>query len=232
MLQLAVRRAISLAINRTALVDRSMEGLATTANEPLPAGMFGYDDKLPAVPYDPEGARKLLAEAGYPKGFRLVLHCSNGRYVNDRQTCLTVAQMLTRVGIVTEVQAEPQSTFYARMTRHDFSLILNGWGSESGDSILVLRQTLHATNRSNGTGGFNRGDYANPEVDALIDAASATIDPTHREDLQKQAVARTMQDVALVPLYTADWIWGTRKGLTYQGSAEEGTLAIRVQPVQ
>jgi len=134
-----VRRALSLAINRAALTERAMDGLATPANQAAPEGMFGYAAALPAANFDPAAARRLLAEAGYPNGFKLTLHCSNGRYVNDRPTCLQVVQMLNRIGIEAQAEAEPQSVFMTRMTAFNASLLLNGWGS-TGDNLVVLPQ--------------------------------------------------------------------------------------------
>jgi peptide/nickel transport system substrate-binding protein len=221
-----VRQAISLAINRTALVDRVLEGLGTTANQAAPAGMFGGSPRIPPAEWQPARARTLLAEAGYPQGFKLVLHCSNGRYLADRATCQAVAQMLTRAGIVTAAEAEPQSVFYTRMARFDASLLLNGWGS-IGDNLMVLRQALHSVDADRGLGGFNRGRYANAEVDRLTDAAAATLDDGERALLQQQAMETAMADGALVPLYTPNWVWAARKGLRYTPGFDEGTFAMR-----
>lgn len=226
---LRVRRALSLAINREALTERAMDGLATPANQAAPAGMFGWSDRIPPAAYDPAAARRLLAEAGFPQGFRLTLHCSNGRYVNDRQTCLQVAQMLSRIGVETQAEAEPQSVFMSRMTRFDASLLLNGWGSY-GDNLIVLRQAVHSVDERRGYGGFNRGRYANAEVDRLIETAAQTIDQDRRAALQQQAMERAMDDLGVIPLYTASWIWATRRGVTFTPGFDEGTLAMRAGP--
>jgi peptide/nickel transport system substrate-binding protein len=222
-----VRRALALAINRRALLDRLMGGLGSSANQIVPPGMFGFADTLPAIPFDPAGARALLAQAGFPQGFNLTLHCSNGRYVNDRETCQAVGQMLARISIRTDVEAEPQSVFYARLTRLDFSLALNGWGSDTGDSIAVLRQAVHSVDPAHGLGAFNRGHYASAGVDALIERAMMTSNDAERASLQRQAMRQAMDEFAVIPLYTSAWAWGVRKGLDYQGGFEEGTLAMR-----
>jgi hypothetical protein len=90
--------------------------------------------------------------------------------------------MLARIGIATTAEAEPQSVFYTRMSRFDASLLLNGWGS-IGDNLVVLRQALHSVDAARGLGGFNRGRYANAEVDRLTDAAAQTIDDGERSRL-------------------------------------------------
>ncbi len=226
-----VRQALSLAINRAALTERAMDGLASPANQAAPEGMFGYSARLAPASFDPAAARRLLAEAGYPNGFRLILHCSNGRYVNDRTTCLQVAQMLSRIGIETQAEAEPQSVFMTRMTAFNASLLLNGWGS-TGDNLVVLRQAIHSVDPSRGYGGFNRGRYANPEVDRLIETAAQTIDEARRAELQGEAMRLAMEDVGLVPLYTAQWIWATRRGFAFTPGFDEGTLAMRAVPIR
>jgi peptide/nickel transport system substrate-binding protein len=134
-----------------------------------------------------------------------------------------VAQMLSRVGIQSQAEAEPQSVFYGRMARFDASLMLNGWGSY-GDNMQVLRQALHSQ------GAFNRGGYRNPAVDAAIEAAEATLDDGAREALQQEAMRLAMEDVGVVPLYTAAWAWGARRGLHYEAGFDEGSFATRATP--
>jgi peptide/nickel transport system substrate-binding protein len=227
MRRLEVRRALSLAINRQALAERTMEGLATPANQAAPEGMFGYSSRIAPVTYDPNAARRMLADAGYPNGFRMTLHCSSGRYLNDRQTCQAIGQMLQRAGVETRVEAEPPAVFYTRMTAFNASLLLNGWGS-IGDNLTVMRQALHSVDAGRGYGGFNRGRYANAEVDRLIEAAAEITDDRQREAAQQAAMEQAMADLAVIPLYTASWAWATRRGLAYEAGFDEGTMATRV----
>ena len=97
-----VRRAISKAINRPAIAERVMEGQAIPSGQLVSEKLFGHNPALKAEVYDPEGAKKLLAEAGYPNGFNITIHGPAGRYVNDEKIVQAVAQMLSRVGIVCE----------------------------------------------------------------------------------------------------------------------------------
>src|SRR5499427_405764 len=99
-----VREAISKAIDRDAIVARIMGGVAIAAGELLPPMMFGANKDMKAPKADVEGAKKLLAEAGYPNGFAVTLATPNDRYVNDAQVAQAVAKMLTRVGLKVGVE--------------------------------------------------------------------------------------------------------------------------------
>jgi peptide/nickel transport system substrate-binding protein len=102
-----VRRAMSMAINREAIVERIMETVAVPAGQLLAEQFFGTSKNLKVDKYDPEGAKKLLAQAGYPNGFQLTLHSPNNRYINDEKIAQAIAQFLTRVGIVTKLETMP-----------------------------------------------------------------------------------------------------------------------------
>ena len=106
-----VRRAISMAIDRKAIAARIMDGAATPANQFLPDGI-GTLPRPPELKYDPEAAKKLLAEAGYPNGFELAVSSTNDRYINDAQISQAVAQYLSRVGIKASVDAMTRSIYF------------------------------------------------------------------------------------------------------------------------
>ena len=109
-----VRKAISKAINRPAIVEKVMEGEAVPAGQLVPDFLFGATRNLKVEAYDPEGANQLLTEAGYRDGFGLTIHAPNNRYVNDAKIAQAVAQMLSRVGIDTKVVAMRSATYSRR----------------------------------------------------------------------------------------------------------------------
>ena len=140
-----VREAVSKAINRPAIVERIMGGVAQAAGELLPVPLFGTSPDMKPAAYDPDGAKKLLAEAGYPNGFEVTLGTPNDRYINDEQIAQAVAQMLTRVGIKTAVDAMTATTFFSRRNKFDFSLYLAGWGADTRRDVeLPHRARRHA----------------------------------------------------------------------------------------
>lgn len=226
-----VRKAVSKAIDRKAIVARIMGGVAVPAGELLPPGMFGATPGAEPEAYDPEGAKKLLAEAGYPNGFKLVLGTPNDRYINDAQIAQAVAQMLTRVGIQTEVDAMTKSTFFARRNKYEFSLYMAGWGSGTGEMSSPLRALVATRNKDKGMGGTNRGRYSNPELDALIEQALATVDDDKREAILRKASQLAMSDYAILPLHFEVTPWAFRKGLSYTPRTDQYTIAMGVKPV-
>ncbi|MGH6814859.1 MAG: ABC transporter substrate-binding protein, partial [Hyphomicrobiaceae bacterium] len=126
-----VRLALSKAINRDAIVSRVMEGVAIPAGQLLADGFFGVSNKAKPEKHDPDGAKKLLAEAGYPNGFKMTLHGPNGRYTNDVRIAEAVAQMFTRIGVETTIETLPPATFFSRAStgaggQPEFSFILVG----------------------------------------------------------------------------------------------------------
>ncbi len=231
---LEVRQAISKAINRDAIVDRVMEGVAIKAGQLLPEGFFGVSDKLTPVDYDPEGAKALLAEAGVGDGFELTIHGPNDRYINDAKIAEAIGQMLTRVGIKTQVETMPRSVYFKRASRGgegdtpEFSFILVGWGAGSGEASSPLKSLVATHSPDKGWGASNRGRYSNPEVDALVEKALATVEDPARQDLLAQATEIAINDAAIIPLHYQVNTWAARKGLKYIARTDEATLAIGV----
>ena len=227
-MDLRVRRAMSKAINRQALAERVMEGLAIPAANIVSPGVFGHNAALKPEAYDPEGAKKLLAEAGYPGGFTVTLTGPNNRYINDEQVLQACAQMLTRIGIRTAVEASPMSVFLSRVRAQETSFALLGWGSFAAD--LALRSLAASPNPGKGHGAWNWGRYANPKLDQLVEQALASVDAKKRETLAQAAGAVAMQDIALIPLHHQIVSWAMRKNLRYTPRTDEFTFAHHFKP--
>jgi peptide/nickel transport system substrate-binding protein len=223
-----VRQAVSKAIQRQAIADRLMEGFAVPAGNLVSPPIFGHVPSLKPDAYDAEGARKLLAEAGYPDGFAVTLHAPNNRYVNDDQVAQALAQMLARIGIATKVEALPVAVYFPRARNRDFSLAMLGWGSMSGD--LAARSILMTFDAERGTGAWNWGRYSNPKVDQLVNQAFATTDDTKREALAREAATLALRDYAIVPIHHQVATWATRKGIAYTPRTDEFTFAHHFRP--
>lgn len=229
-----VRLAMSKALNRDVIVSRVMEGVGIAASQFLPDHYFGVSKTLKVEKYDPESAKKLLSEAGFPNGFKLTLHSPNGRYINDVKIAEAVAQMLTRVGIETNIEALPPANFFTRASQGgpggvpEFSFILVGWGSGTGENSGALKPLVTTFDKEKGQGASNRGRYSNPEVDKLVDEAMKTVDDGKRAGLLARATEVAIGDVAIIPSHYQVNTWAARKGLKYKGRSDENTLAMGV----
>lgn len=133
-----MRHALSLAIDRNALVARITDGEGTQAGQLVPEGYLGHVPSLTAPAADPAAARRLLAEAGLPNDFALTLHASNDRHPNDDRIAQALAQMWTRAGIQTQAVVQPGNVFFARASARDCTLITGGAAAETGEASSVL----------------------------------------------------------------------------------------------
>jgi peptide/nickel transport system substrate-binding protein len=228
-----VRRAIAKMVDRDAIVSRIMEGQGVAAGQLLPDQFFGTSKALKPEKYDPEGAKKLLAEAGYPNGFGLTLHAPNNRYINDAQVAQAVAQYLSRNGIPTKLETMPSNVFFSRGSKLEFSLLLAGWGAETGETSSPLRSLLATFDQKAGLGTANRGRFSDPGVDALLTQALTTIDDTKRGIMLARASEKAVGELmGLVPLHYEVSTWATRKDLAYKARADQYTFAFETRPAK
>ena len=225
-----VRRAISSAINREAIRDRIMEGLAYPTGNYVTETLFGNnpDVKMPA--FDADGAKKLLAEAGYPDGFGMTIVGPNNRFVNDARIVEAVGQMLSRIGIAAKVDTMPMAPYTTRGPKGEFSFGLIGWGAATGEVSSTLRAIIACANRDKGFGQFNWSNYCNPQVDGLLEKAITTIDDGQRLRLLQDAVKIATDEVAIVPMHFQATSWATKKGIKVIARTDERTLASTFAP--
>lgn len=214
---LRIRKALSLAIDRQALAERIMEGAAIGTGQLMPEGAPGYVKGLLLPKADLDEARKLLAEAGYPEGFRITLHGPNGNYLNDAALAQAVGQMWTRLGVKTEVVVLPFANLTSRAAKQEFSAFISSWGSTTGEAGNTLRSVVHTWDAERGLGSVNRHRYSNPEVDRLIRAYSTQMDPAQRVADMEKAMTIAMEDLAVIPLILTDTIAAMKKDVGYVG---------------
>ena len=225
-----VRRAFSKAIDRDAITSRIMEGQSKPAGQLLPETFFGTSKRMPPEKFDPEGAKKLLTEAGYPDGFGITLHSPNNRYINDEKIAQAVAQYLTRIGIAAKLDTMPSNVFFSRGSKLEFSFLLAGWGAETGENSSPIRSLLATFDAKLGQGAANRGRFSDAGVDALLQTALTTIDDTKRGMILAAAVEKGVGELqALIPVHYEVSTWATKKGITYKARADQYTFAFEAR---
>jgi peptide/nickel transport system substrate-binding protein len=230
-----VREALSLAINRDAIVSRTMDGNAVAAGQFLPEGYFGRSPRLLPPPYDPERARALLAEAGHAQGFKITLHAPTGRYVNDARVAEAIAQMWTRIGLDAGFEAVPVATYFSRAIQGgpdrtpEFSVTMWGSSVASGDVSSVLKPLMMTFDRGKGSGTVNVARHSNPTFDGLVEQALASNDVEQRRALYVAATELLARETAYIPLHYQINVWAARRGLSVTPRTDEMTMAMSVR---
>jgi peptide/nickel transport system substrate-binding protein len=230
-----VRIALSHAINRAALAERAMEGGAEASGQIAPQGFMGHVPGLAPPAFDPARARALLAEAGYPNGFGLTIHCTSDRFAGDGRTCQAVGQMLTAIGIRTEVEAIPSAIFFRRANRApaaggpEFSVSMSMFASTTGAASEGMNNILRSWNPELSHGPANRGRYSDAVLDDLLARIERSMDDTAREALTQQAVRRAMEEAAIVPVFFVRSGWGTARNLTLVPRGDQYTMATGIR---
>ncbi|WP_137896386.1 ABC transporter substrate-binding protein [Ramlibacter sp. 2FC] len=212
---LRVRKAVYHAIDIEAIKRSVMRGASWPAGTLLSPHLNGAPAALNKrlLSYDPEAAKKLLAEAGYPNGFAVGLQCPNDRYVYDEAMCIAMSSMLAKVGIKAQLMIEPTVKWSVRLNTNDVSLYVVGHaGLPMADSYGLLKDIVHS--RTAKEGSLNAGRYSNPKFDAMLPQVAAEIDPAKRNKLIEEAVAIERNDVSHVPLHQQPITWAAKKGVS------------------
>jgi peptide/nickel transport system substrate-binding protein len=206
-----VRRALNLAVDREAIKRVTMRGLSIPAGLMIAPGVHGHSKELDKpYPHDVNGAKKLLAEAGYPNGFEFTLDCPNNRYVNDEEICQALVGMWARAGLKVRLNAMPFATFIPKIQKHDTSAYMLGWGVATFDALYML-QSLVRTKTTGADGNFNLGRISNPKLDTTIDAIKIATDPKARDALIREALITTRDEAYYVPLHHQLRPWAMKK---------------------
>lgn len=196
-----VRQAFQLAIDRNAIQKAVMRGLSEPSNIIAPPFVHGYDKAFAAVgKTDVAQAKKLLAEAGYPNGFEITLHCTNDRYLNDEAICQAVSGFLGRIGVKTTVVSRPLAIQSAAINNQDTDFYLYGWGVPTYDSAYIFDYLVH-TRGKNARGATNATRYSNDALDSQIVSLASEGDPAKRDATIKAIWTTVQKELIYLPLH-------------------------------
>lgn len=209
-----VRLAAAHAIDIAAIDRVIMRGKIEAASQLVPEGISGFSEVNSDRPgYDPERAKALLAEAGYPDGFSFGLKCTNDRYINDEALCRAAASMFAAVGLKAELTTGPVRDYWTQLRADEFDMYLLGWSPGTFDAEHPIRFLLHTQDNDKKLGSWNFGNYSNARVDELLPLIQQEIDPAARQALIDELVGITQDEVAYIPLYTQPLIWAAKDNI-------------------
>ncbi len=209
-----VRQAFNEAVDIKAIQRVVMRGASHPTGQLYGPGVNGYTDATDIRwPLDPAGAKKLLADAGYPNGFGVTLDCPNDRYINDEAICQAVTAMLARIGVRVTLNAQTRLRYFAEISNPNYhtSFYMLGWTPNTYDALNTLYN--QAGTRSGTRGIFNDGGYSNPKFDTLLDQIAVETDHDKRGAEIVSASKMLHDDAAFLPLHQQVVVWATRKNV-------------------
>ena len=203
-----VRQALYQAIDIEAIKKKVMRGLSEPAGIITFPGVNGYTKDLDKrLPYDVDAAKKLLADAGYPKGFDVELRCPNDRYVNDEAICTAVVGMLGKIGVNVNLFAQTKSKHFKELKEDKGDFYMLGWGVPTLDSHYVFHY-LYESGAS-----WNKVNFSNSEVDAAIRVMEGEVDLDKRNAAIANAWKIVKDDISYLPLHHQLISWATKNNV-------------------
>jgi len=210
-----VREAFYKAIDVDLIKSRVMRGLSTPSALMIAPQLFALSKDFVRPKADPDAAKKLLTEAGYPDGFEVTMDCPNDRYVNDAAICQAVVGMLARIGVKVDLLAQPKAQYFAKVLKpggYKTSFYLLGWTPATMDSQNVMNDIMGCRDDPKSSRGeANLGGYCNKQFDALADKVLMETDQDKRNQMIKQAFEIAIKDYAYIPLHQQALAWGVSK---------------------
>ncbi|CAO4181237.1 ABC transporter substrate-binding protein [Methylorubrum aminovorans] len=196
-----VRRAVSLAIDRRAIVEAVYGPAGTVAHNPLPPTSWAFHSELPEPAFDREAAGRLLAEAGFADGFETdlwFLPVSRPYNPNGRRVADMIRADLARIGIRARLTTRDWTAYRAALYGGEPTMMLYGWTSDNGDPDNFMNVLLGC--RAAAPGGANLARWCDPAYNAAVQAARRTDDRGIRTRLYRDAQARFREAAPWVPL--------------------------------
>lgn len=194
-----VRQALNYAVDKDAMIDAFFAGQAEAAKNPIPPAVEGYNDEIDPYPYDPEKAKELLAEAGYPDGFEMELWAMpvSRPYMPDANK---VAEFLQKsfadIGVKAEIVTYEWATYLEKAKKGEADTFILGWTGANGDADDFIYNLWHGNN----VGSLNSTQYSNEELNKVLTEARSIIDQNKRNELYQQAQEIMHEDPPIIPL--------------------------------
>lgn len=204
-----VRRAINYAIDLDTIIKTVLEGYGTVLGVPLEKEAFGFNPNIKWYGYDPERAKALLREAGYPNGFEMTLHAPNRRYMNDIEVMQAMAQMLGKVGIKAKVEVWEQSIYTTKWRKRELlPAYMVAWGGAGVFDGDLLSSSVHSKSAL--------AIFKNEALDKMLEDAQATNDPERRKAIYWKAQELIYEEAPIIKAYQQAHIFGVSNRLDWK----------------
>lgn len=204
-----VRQAIAMAVNKDDIVYGILDGQGVPAVGPLAPTVNGNYQGLTPIPFDVDGAKELLAEAGFENGFSTTIFVNEGNKARADIAEL-VQHQLGQIGITVDIRIVEWGAFLEQTAAGEHELFILGWTTVTGDADYGLYALFHST--QHGSPG-NRSFYSNDRVDELLDFARSEADQAKRNDAYKEISEILVEEAPMVYLQHPDFVYGTN-GIT------------------
>ncbi|MEC2071922.1 glutathione ABC transporter substrate-binding protein [Alkalihalophilus marmarensis] len=217
-----VRRALHMAVDKQALIDGVLDGTGVIADGPIAPDVFGYSDNIDRIEHDPEQAKELLAEAGFPDGFQTTILTDDDRERQDLAQALQY--QLAEIGVDIEIDTYEFGTYLERAGQGQSELFLGSWGTVTLDGDYGLYPVFHSANK--GPAG-NRSFIDNEEIDSLLQQAREATDDQERLDFYEAAQNELAAESPYAYLYFPEIIAGVRDDVEGFWQFPSTTLFLR-----
>ncbi len=183
-----VRKALNMAIDKRAILLQVYQGTGIAAINPIPPTLWSYNEAVQDDPFDPQAARKLLTEAGYPQGFATDLWAMPVQRAYNplpQRVADMIQADLARIGVTAEIKTHEWGEYYRRMKEGEHSMGLLGWTGDNGDPDNFLYTLLSCEAAQ--AGGANVAKFCHQPYDDLVKQAKVIANPIERAKLYEQA---------------------------------------------
>ncbi|TMW72209.1 glutathione ABC transporter substrate-binding protein [Alteribacter natronophilus] len=198
-----VRQALSMAIDKDVIINSVLEGAAEKAVGPVSESVFGFDDSVEDLGYDPERARELLAEAGYEDGFETSIWTNDSAERED--IAVVVQSQLEEIGVDASIEVLEWGAYLDETAAGNHDMFILGWSTGTGDADFAIYSLFHSSQQ--GTGG-NKTFIEDDELDSLIEEARRETDEAAREEIYSEIIHFLRDEAPMMYLYHTDYLVG------------------------
>ena len=217
-----LRQAVGYAIDRDTIIGTLLKGQATRLDGPIGPGQYGYNPKLkPKYEHNPEKARQLVKQAGFPNGVDVEFFTPVGRYTLDKQISEAMVPMLNAVGIRAKLQTPEWATLWANVQQGKVPFYYMGRGGII-DPSPAIQQYFE-------TGGSPRIGYSNPKLDKLLALERQTFDPAKRKKILSEAMSLITEEAPAHFLWRHQLTDGISKNIEYKARPDLRVFGLNIK---